>query len=283
MNKLSSIHFGGSNPVRIMGILNLSPESFHKKSIKTTKNDIIEAVHSMEYEGADFIDIGGMSTAPYIQSNISAKIEAKRITNAIKIVQQVSNIPISVDTCTSYVAKQALDLGVDIINDISGLKYDVNMINVISNYEVFVVLTAFSKTIIAGNYLTQTTKLLKQSLDLARSINIPKEKIILDPGIGFFRNSGVGKLFTRIDSCWLSRDLSIIRNLKYIKLNHPMLISVSNKSFIGKLLHKTKSEDRLFGSIAAEAISVYNGADIVRTHNVLETKDAIMIAEKLIK
>ncbi len=283
MNKLSSIHFGGSNPVRIMGILNLSPESFHKKSIKTTKNDIIEAVHSMEYEGADFIDIGGMSTAPYIQSNISAKIEAKRITNAIKIVQQVSNIPISVDTCTSYVAKQALDLGVDIINDISGLKYDINMINVISNYEVFVVLTAFSKTIIAGNYLTQTTKLLKQSLDLARSINIPKEKIILDPGIGFFRNSGVGKLFTRIDSCWLSRDLSIIRNLKYIKLNHPMLISVSNKSFIGKLLHKTKSEDRLFGSIAAEAISVYNGADIVRTHNVLETKDAIMIAEKLIK
>ena len=283
MNRLGPINVGGSNPVRIMGILNLSPESFHKKSIKTTQSDIIDTVHSMECDGADFIDLGGASTAPYIQSNISAKIESKRITDAIKIVQRISNIPISVDTCKSSVAKHALDLGVEIINDISGLKYDHNMINVIRNYDVFVILTAFSKSTITGNHLIQTKKLLQQSLYLARSIGISKDKIALDPGIGFFRKHAVGELFTKIDSCWLSRDISIIRNLKSIKLNQPMMISVSNKSFIGELLHKTKSEDRLFGSIAAEVISVCNGADIIRTHNVSETKDAIAIAEKLIK
>ncbi len=282
MNRLGSISVGGSNPVRIMGILNISPESFYKKSIKTTKNDIIDTVHSMECDGADFIDIGGVSTAPYIRSNISTETESKRIADAIKIVQQTSNIPISVDTCKSAVAKHALDLGVEIINDISGLKYDSNMINVIRNYDVFVILTAYSKQMITGNNLIQTKKLLHQSLCLALSIGISKEKIVLDPGIGFFRKHAVGELFTKINSCWLSRDISIIRNLKSIKLNQPMMISVSNKSLIGELLHKKKPQDRLFGSIAAEVISVCNGADIIRTHNVSETKDAIVIAEKLI-
>ena len=156
MNRLGSISVGGSNPVRIIGILNISPESFYKKSIKTTKNDIIDTVHSMECDGADFIDIGGVSTAPYIRSNISTETESKRIADAIKIVQQTSNIPISVDTCKSAVAKHALDLGVEIINDISGLKYDSNMINVIRNYDVFVILTAYSKQMITGNNLIQT-------------------------------------------------------------------------------------------------------------------------------
>ena len=93
MNRLGSISVGGSNPVRIMGILNISPESFYKKSIKTTKNDIINTVHSMECDGADFIDIGGVSTAPYIRSNISTETESKRIADAIKIVQQTSKHP----------------------------------------------------------------------------------------------------------------------------------------------------------------------------------------------
>ena len=281
MNKLGPLNVGGSNPIRIMGILNTSPESFHKKSIKMQKNEIVDSVSTMENNGVDIIDVGGKSTAPYIQSYISPKIESMRIVNAIKIIQQVSNLPISVDTCSSYVAKNALDFGVDVINDITGLKHDQNMSKVVSKYDVSIVLTAFSKKTVTGNNVIQTRNLLKESLDIAHSINISYEKIVLDPGIGFFRNYGIGKLFTKINSSWLNRDIDIIQNLRYIKLNQPMLISVSNKSFIGELLCKTKSDERLFGSIAAEVISVFNGVDIIRTHNVKETKDAIVVAENL--
>jgi len=108
-------------------------------------------------------------------------------------------------------------------------------------------------------------------------------KIVLDPAVGFFRKTGKGQFFTKIKSNWVERDLSVIKNLNSIKQNFPILISVSNKSFLGNLLGKENPSDRLFGSIAAEAISVINGADIIRTHNVEATKEAITIASKLSK
>ena len=122
VNKLGTVRVGGSNPVRIMGILNTSSESFYKKSISISREKIIDAVSRMEGEGADFIDVGGMSTAPYLSTMISEKTERDRVVKAIKIVQRVTNLPISVDTCRSSVAKEALELGVDIINDVTGLK-----------------------------------------------------------------------------------------------------------------------------------------------------------------
>ena len=110
-----------------MGILNISPESFYKKSIKSTKSEISKYLCDMEENGANIIDIGGMSTAPYLKTIVSEKIESERIIKTIKIIQNLSNIPISVDTCRASVAKDALELGIDVINDISGLKYDKNM------------------------------------------------------------------------------------------------------------------------------------------------------------
>lgn len=281
MNKLGNVSVGSNNPVRIMGILNISPESFFKKSIKTSKQKISEAVKEMEIEGANFIDVGGMSTAPYLSTIVSEKLEFKRIQNAIKIIQNISNLPISVDTCRASVAKKALENGVEIINDISGLKYDHKMIEVISNYNPSLVLCAFDSRPVIGNQITATKKLLQESLNLTKKAKISSSKIVLDPAIGFFRKSGQGSFFTKIQSDWLERDLLIIQNLKSIKQNQPLLISVSNKSFIGKLLGKENPTDRLFGSIAAEVISVINGADIIRTHNVSETKDAVRIASKL--
>ena len=127
MAKLANISVGGRNPVRIMGILNTSPESFYKKSINTTRMKIRNTVIQMENDGADFIDVGGMSTAPYLSTNVSEKIESTRILNAVKIIQDSTNLPISVDTCRSSVAKNALENDVEIINDISGLKYDKKM------------------------------------------------------------------------------------------------------------------------------------------------------------
>lgn len=283
MAKIANVGVGGTNPVRIMGILNTSPESFYKKSVNTSKTSIKNTVKLMESQGADFIDIGGISTAPYLSTMISEKTESKRILDAIKIVQNSTNLPISVDTCRASVARDALECGAEIINDISGLKYDTKMKDVISEFSPSLILCAFAPKIVLGNPLTSTKKLLRDSLQIAKKSNISSEKIVLDPAIGFFRKSGKGPFFTKIKSDWLERDLSVLKNLSSIKQTFPILISVSNKSFIGKILGKENPGDRIFGSIAAETISVMNGADVIRTHNVEATKDAITITSKLYK
>ena len=271
---------GGSYPVRIMGILNTSPESFYKKSIQITKQKITQTVTEMEKDGVDIIDVGGMSTAPYLSTIVSEKIESERILSAIKIIQQVSNLPISLDTCRANVAKLALENGVEIINDISGLKYDPKMIKVIEKFQPFTILCAYSKNMIYGNHVLKTKQLLQQSIDLAKSVNINTKKIVIDPAIGFFRKLGNGPFFTKIDSDWVQRDLEILTNLFLIKQEFPILVSISNKSFIGKLQNKKDPLERLNGTLALEAISVINGADIIRTHNVLDTKNTIKVAQK---
>ena len=281
VNKLGTIPVGDSNPVRFMGILNTSRESFYKKSISISKQRISDAVYRMEAEGADFIDVGGMSTAPYLATMISEKTEINRIMKAIKIIQQISNLPISVDTCRAGVAKEALELGVDIINDVTGLKHDPRMPKTIEKYCPSLVLCAYSKKIMTGNQLHNVKQLLNESLEIAKSVNIPKTKIVLDPAIGFFRKKGMGTFFTKINSDWFKRDLLILKNLKSIKSGRPILVSVSNKSFIGKILKKENPSDRLFGSLAAEVISVLNGANIIRTHNVGKSKEANAIAQEL--
>ena len=281
VNKLGNVHVGNSNPVRIMGILNTSPESFYKKSISTSRQRIVNAVHRMEDEGADFIDVGGMSTAPYLSTMVSEKTEVSRIIKAVKIIQQASNLPISVDTCRSEIAREALELGVDIINDVTGLKYDHMMLKIIEKYRPSLVLCAYSKKTITGNQLLKTKYLLRESLEIAKSAKIPRTKIVLDPAIGFFRKKGRNSFFTKINSDWVQRDLLVLENLRSIKLNSPILVSVSNKSFIGKILKKENPSDRLAGSLAAEAVCVLNGADIIRTHNVSETREAVTVAQKL--
>ncbi|EPA05154.1 dihydropteroate synthase, partial [Candidatus Nitrosarchaeum limnium] len=218
----------------------------------------------------------------YLSTSVSEKTELQRVLDAIKVIQNISNLPISVDTCRANVAKHVLEYGVEIINDISGLKYDPKMIDVVRKYRPSLVLCAFDSKRVIGD-IQSTKDLLKDSLKLAKTTGISSDKIVLDPAIGFFRKSGKGSFFTKIKSDWFKRDLSVIQNLKSIKMNHPILISVSNKSFIGKILGKENVSDRLFGSIAAEAVSVLNGADVIRTHNVAQTKDAITVASKLSK
>ena len=281
VNKLGAVRVGGSNPVRIMGILNTSPESFYKKSISVSKQKIADSARKMEAEGADFIDVGGMSTAPYLSTLVSEKIEKDRIVNAIKIIQRTTNLPISIDTCRAKVAKEALELGIDIINDVTGLKYDPAMSKIIERFCPSLILCAYSKKIITGTQLSKTEQLLKKSLDMAKSAKIPRSKIVLDPAIGFFREKGKNSFFTKINSDWVQRDLLILKNLRAIKVNMPLLVSVSNKSFIGKILKKENPSDILAGSLTAETVCVLNGADIIRTHNVGETKKAIMAAQKM--
>ena len=266
--------------------LNISPESFYKKSIKSTKSEISKYLLDMEENGVNIIDIGGMSTAPYLKTIVSEKTESERITKTIKIIQNLSNIPISVDTCRASVAKDALELGIDVINDISGLKYDKNMPKIIEKYSPSVILCPYNKQLVKGNPISVTKKLLNESILIAQNAKISKDKIVVDPAIGFFRRSSdvKNKLpYTKINSDWVRRDIEIIKKLKLLKTHFPILVSISNKSFIGKLLGKEDPADRNTGTAIAEMLSIVNGASIIRTHNPKITSDVIQMTNSLIK
>jgi dihydropteroate synthase len=263
---------------QIMGIINASPESFYKKSVKTGQK-IADAAKNMEFEGADFIDVGGMSTAPYLSTVISEKEEQRRVALAIRKIQDATNLPISVDTCRAQVAMAALEMGVEIINDISGLKYDSQMVRVVEKYAPSLILCAHGNKA-SGNLLEQTKILLKQSIALAKSAGISDDKIVIDPAIGFFRNRAQGPFYTKIAGDWAKRDLQVLENIRSLKMGYPILISASNKSFIGKIIQSESPQERIFGSLTAEAISVINGADIIRTHNVAQTRHVVLVAQK---
>ena len=284
MTRLGKLRVGQKNKVTIMGILNISPESFYKNSIKSSKSQILHYVTKLEEDGTDIIDVGGMSTAPYLKTIVSEKVESQRVTKTIKIIQNISNIPISVDTCRASVAKNALELGVDVINDISGLKYDRNMPKVIEKYDPSLILCAYSNKLVKGNTISQTKKLLNESVKIAQQSKISKEKIVVDPAIGFFRRSSdvKNKLpYTKISSDWAQRDIEIIKKLKFLKINFPILISISNKSFLGKLLGKDDPAERNIGTAIAEMLSIINGASIIRTHNPKITSDVIKLTKLL--
>ena len=237
----------------------------------------------MESEGASIIDVGAMSTAPYLKTVISEKQELNRISKSISIIQNVTNLPISIDTCRATVAEYALDSGIEIINDVSGLKFDKNMPKILEKFQPSVIVCAYSKKMIYNNHVTETKKLLQESIKIAKTAKIPKDKIVVDPAIGFFRNSGREFPFTKIRSDWVVRDISVLQNLRFIKNKFPALVSVSNKSFIGEILQKDNPADRLYGTMAAELISIMYGADILRTHNVGAAKDILKIAKRMLK
>jgi dihydropteroate synthase len=270
--------------MKVMGIINISPESFFKESIKQGYEDIAETAKRMEEYGADIIDLGAMSTAPYLNTIISVDEEISRFQIGVKAVREVcKDVIISIDTPRSEVAREALKLGADMVNDITGLKYDDNMANIIKEYDAYALLSAYSKEQSDGS-INDTIRLLDDSIQIARDAGIDEDKIIIDPAIGFFRKEGNNPFFTKISKDWYARDLSIIKHLNELKvLEKPVCVSVSRKSFIGKVLGIEEPSERLFGSIATEAIAVMNGADIIRTHNVYQSIQAIKMAEAILK
>lgn len=281
MNKMGPVKVGKPYPVRIMGIINTSPESFYKKSVFSAQKEVAKVARLMERDGADMIDVGGMSTAPYLRTVVSERAEIDRITSAIRVIRRVSCLPVSVDTCRSAVARAAFEMGVDILNDVTGLKYDDHMEDVLEEFRPSVIVCAYSKKPVSGNPLVQAKRLLAESIGIAKNCGIMNHKITVDPAIGFFRKKAQGKFFTKTDSDWFTRDLEIIKNLARIKGDYPLLVSVSRKSFIGQILEERDPENRLAGSLAAEVVAVLNGADVIRTHNVKATHDAIQVAQKL--
>jgi len=283
--KISNLEIGNGTP-KIMGILNVSPESFYKESISIGKKIISERAREIEEEGADIIDIGAMSTAPYLDTAISVEKEIERMRYSIKAVKEVCRIPVSVDTPRAEVAEASVELGIDLINDVSGLKYDERMKEIVFLSELPIIVGAYGKksnTYMSGDIL-ETTEILQESLDLAHETGVSDNKIIIDPLIGFFRSTGNNPFFTKISHHnWYERDLNIISGLNNMsKISNPICISVSRKSFIGKLFNLTESE-RLIPSLISQIVCVLNGASIIRTHDVKETKMCLDLLQRITK
>jgi dihydropteroate synthase len=272
---LAGLKVGDAYPVRVVGVINVSPESFYKGSIVTTREEIAAATSKMVEEGAEILDVGAMSTAPYLQTEISVDEEKKRLTSAIKVIKEKVNVPVSADTTRSIPAEAAIKAGADIINDVSGLKNDARMARLVAEYDVPLIIVARGGTPQGGSPIQRVITALKQSLHIAEGAGISLDKIVVDPGIGFFRQT---------EYPWYIWDCSVIGNLQKLrKLGRPIHVGVSRKSFIGKILVQENPEQRLFGSLSAAAIAVFNGAHLVRTHDVKATVEVVRLAEYIKK
>jgi len=275
---LKNVEIHKRGQVKIMGILNASPESFYKKSIAIDSESISQRAKELELEGADIIDIGTMSTAPYLDTMIPARVEGDRMRCAIEAVKGATNLPVSIDTPRSVVAKLSIELGADLINDVSGLVHDKKMVDVVSKSGLPIIICAFSNghpRCFSGN-VHETIGLLRRSIAIANLKKISNENIIVDPSIGFFRKGGKSPFFTKITKReWYQRDLDIISDLEKLDaLSKPVCISVSNKSFIGHVLHINEDE-RIIPSVVFELLCYLKGASIIRTHNVREIRLAL--------
>jgi dihydropteroate synthase len=283
--KIGNLEIGNGKPV-IMGVINASPESFYKESISTNKKVISQRAIKMEEDGANIIDIGGMSTAPYRNTLISAGKELERVRNSISAIRNVSDIPLSVDTPRAETARVSIDLGVDLINDVTGLKYDKMMPSVISKSGLPVIIGAYGnkKITYQTGDIVETVGILKESIDIANQYGISEDKLIVDPLIGFFRSIGTSQFFTKVSQQqWYDRDIEIISNLQRLSsLSRPICMSVSRKSFIGQLFNLKESE-RLVPSIVVQVICALNGTDIIRTHDVKETRIALELLSRMLK
>ena len=272
---LAGVKVGNAYPVRIVGVINVSPESFYKGSVRTSPEEIVSSALSIAGEGADIIDIGAMSTAPYLKTEISTEEEKKRLVSAVKAVKQTVKIPISADTIRSQSAEAAIKAGADILNDISGLKNDEKMAKVAVEYDVPLVVVANEKRQSKGAPMERVTLALRQSLNIAQKAGVSLEKVVIDPGIGFFRHAR---------GPWYVWDCNVIGNLEKLRiLERPIHVGVSRKSFIGKILNQDEPEQRLFGSLSATAIAVFEGAHMIRTHDVASTVEVVRLAEQIRK
>jgi dihydropteroate synthase len=247
-----------------MGVLNLSPESFYKGSVYEDLNSLKRATSTMIQNGAKMLDLGARSTAPW-SKKITIEEELQRITPAMELVCKIipKDIIISIDTQYSEVAEKTCFIAEKckrniVINDVSCLKTDPSLIDFITEKDLPIILMASNK--VPGDLCTipEIVKEFEKTITKLKKKGYDEKNVILDPGIGHW-----------IEKKTHIYDLKIIGNLKKLHvLGKPILIAISRKSFIGTTLNIPAPEDRLFGTLAATAIAIYNGAHIVRTHDV---------------
>ena len=263
------------NKKLVMGIVNLSPDSFYGNGVEASIAANIAL--DMQENGADIIDVGAESTRPGSKP-IPVKEEIKRIQTFLKLFTKKSKVPISVDTYKPEVANVALNEGADIINDIYALRYDNSkMAKVAAKHKAAIVLMHMKGTPLTmqknihykeKDIIPEIFKFLNERAEFALSKGIKKESVIIDPGIGF------GKT--------VENNLSIIKRLAELKtLDYPLLIGISNKSFLADVANVKELKERLLASTTACVCAAQNGADIIRVHNIKETIQALKVIDAI--
>ncbi len=260
----------------IMGILNVTPDSFSDGGLYLDRENAVQQALRMQAEGADIIDIGGESTRPGAEK-VSVKEEIKRVAPVIKALAESVDIPISIDTYKSEVADAAIKSGASMINDISGLRFDPKMAKVAVKHKVPVVIMHIKgtpqdmqKNPTYKALVPEITAYFHECIQVARDAGIPDNMIIIDPGIGF------GKT--------VEHNLEIIKRLKDFEgFEKPILLGPSRKAFIGKLLGDVPADERLEGTASAIAIAIFNGANIIRVHDVKEMVRVAKIANGIVR
>jgi len=281
--KIGNKDFELGKQTSIMGILNVTPDSFSDGRKFFSFDDAVKHAIRMEKEGADIIDVGGESTRPGAKA-ISLDEEINRVIPVVEELVKKIKIPVSVDTYKSEIAKKTLDLGVNMVNDISALRGDKNLANVVADYDVPICLMHMKGeprnmqiNPVYDDVVGEIHDFLKERSEYAVSCGIKKDNIIVDPGIGFGKRTGRG----------IEANCEILRRLSKLKdLSFPIMVGASRKTFIGNICGGDKPlpvSDRLEGSLAAACIAIINGADIVRVHDVKETRRCVDIVDCIIR
>lgn len=251
----------------VMGILNVTPDSFSDGSKYNTLDRALKHTEEMIKDGMDIVDVGGESTRPGY-TMISDEEEISRVVPVVEKIKAEFDIPISVDTYKSGVAKAAINAGADLINDIWGFKYDENMAQVVKDGNVSCCLMHNRKEMNYTDYMNDVLNDLKESIAKAKAVGIDDNRICTDPGVGFAKT--------------YEQNLEIINKLEMLNtLGYPVLLGTSKKSVIGLTLD-LPSDERVEGTIATSVLAVVKNSLFVRVHNVKENKRAILMTEKIL-
>lgn len=276
MNQLNirGYSFNWGEKTYIMGILNITPDSFSDGGEFYTPETALNQVRNMVTQGADIIDIGGQSTRPgAIQ--ISLDEELNRVIPIIKTIRSELSIPISIDTTRSIVAQAAIKAGADLVNDISGGTFDPNMFAIVAQFNVPIILMHIRGTPQTMQQLTdyqdligEISQFLQTQINQALAFGVKLEQIIIDPGIGFAKT--------------YEQNIELLRRLgEFQSFGVPILVGVSRKSFIGHILQQSDPKQRIWGTAAACCVAIASKADIVRVHDVGPMYDVCRVADKI--
>ncbi len=267
MMKIGNRMFDTDHHTYIMGILNVTPDSFSDGGKWNEREAALRHVQDMTEQGADIIDIGGESTRPGY-TLLSDEEEMSRVLPIIEAVKANFDVPVSVDTYKSAVAEAAIKAGADLVNDIWGLKYDTRLAGIIAEYDAACCLMHNRKEADYTDFIPDMCNDLRETLDIAKKAGIRDERIILDPGVGF------GKTY--------ENNLEAVNKLETLHgLGYPILLGTSRKSMIGLALGLPSSE-RVEGTLVTTVFGVMKGAAFVRVHDIKENARAIKMAEAIL-
>jgi dihydropteroate synthase len=260
----------------VMGVLNVTPDSFSDGGRFFAFDRAIEQAERMISEGADIIDVGGESTRPGSEF-VSEAEELRRVIPVIERLRSSSSIPISIDTTKPSVARAALEAGAEIVNDVSGLRFDQAIADEVVRAKAGLVLMHSRGTPKdmqqlppVADIISEVVSSLRQSVAIAEEHGVSRDSIAIDPGIGFGKTAEQNvELIAKLDQ--LAHEFPEL----------PLMIGTSRKSFLGKLLNDAPADERLYGTLASVVVAVMNGAHIVRVHDVKAAVDAVKVADAI--